>query len=68
MWCDKARLSALQASPETVEQYCAAVLMSKDDPSPGQVLNVISAIAKFHVIRGLNYHVITRLCVSSSKP
>ena len=28
--------------------------MSKDDPSPGPVLNVIPAIAKFHVIRGLS--------------
>ena len=53
MWYDKARLSALPASPETVERYCAAILMNKDDPSPGPVLNMIPAIAKFHVIRGL---------------
>ena len=53
MWCDKARLSALPASPETVERYCAAVLMSKDNPSPGPVVTVIPAIAKFHVFRGL---------------
>ena len=31
VWCDKVRLSALPASSETVERYCAAVLMSKDD-------------------------------------
>ena len=53
VWCDKARLSDLPASPETVERYCAAVLMSKDNPSPGPVLNVIPAIAKFRVIGGL---------------
>ena len=52
VWCDKARLSALPASPETVERYCAAVLMSKDDPSPGPILNMIPAIASFTLLEG----------------
>ena len=52
VWCDKARLSALPASPETVERYCATVLMSKDDLSPGPILNVIPAIASFTLLEG----------------
>ena len=65
VWCDKA---ALPASPETVERYCAAVLMSKDDPSPGPILNMIPAIAKFYVIRGLSNPCDDQAWRSSSKP
>ena len=39
---------------QRLQRYCAAVLMSKEDPSPGPILNMIPAIAKFHVIRGLS--------------
>ena len=52
-WCRTRRLCPLPALPSTVERYCAFVLLNKDDPTPGPVLNVLPAIAKFHELRSL---------------
>ena len=51
-WCNAHFLSALPATPTTVQRYCASLIAKAAEPTPSPVLNAVPAIAKFHQVRG----------------
>lgn len=53
VWCRRHVLDTLPVTPSTVERYCAVLLLSKEEPTPGPILYVLPTIAKFHELRSL---------------